>query len=137
VPIGSTELPGLGLTLGLAITDADANEMGVSVVDGGGLVDTARLRPGDEARVGDVLIAFEGFDAWVTFVSRRDPGLPLLLAGGIGLCVSLAVAFWIPRRRVSIRPRAAGGLAVVLRGERLDRPADEVARLVSAFGGPL
>jgi hypothetical protein len=135
VPVGSAQLPGLGLTLGLAITDAEANEMGVSVVDGGGLVDTARLRPGDETRVGDVLISFEGFDAWVTFVSRRDPGLPLLLAGGTGLCVSLAVAFWLPRRRVTIRPRAAGGLALVLRGERFDRPADEVARLVTRLGG--
>jgi hypothetical protein len=62
-------------------------------------------------------------------MSRRDPGLPLLLAGGIGLCAALAAAFWLPRRRASIRPHA-GGLSIVLRGERFDRPADELSRLL-------
>ena len=134
VAVGSAELAGLGLTLGLAIVDADANELGVSVIDGGGVVDAARLLPGEEARIGDVQVAFGGFDAWVTFLSRRDPGLPILLAGGIGLCATLAVAFWLPRRRVSIRPRAAGGLSLTLRGERFDRPADELARIVARLG---
>ena len=127
-PVGAAELPSLGLTLGLALTDAAANELGVSVVDGGGLVDSARLHPGQGARLGSVEITFERFDTWVTFLARSDPGLPILLAAGIALCVSLAVAFWLPRRRVTIRP-GADGLALVLRGERFDRPSDELRRL--------
>jgi hypothetical protein len=126
VPVGSAELPSLGLTLGMAI--ADGGELGVSVIDGGGLVDSALLGPGDEVRIGDVEVAFGGFDAWVTFMSRRDPGLPLLLASGLALCASLAIVFWLPRRRVSVRPQP-GGLVVVLRGERFDRPTDELERL--------
>lgn len=131
--VGSAELPSLGLTLGLAIADASANELGVSLLDGGGLVDVARLGPGETARLGEVEIAFGGFDAWVTLMSRRDPGLGLLLAGGIGLCATLAVAFWLPRRRVTVRPRG-GDLAIVLRGERFDRPADELERIVRGWG---
>lgn len=133
--VGSAELPSLGLTLGLAIADASANELGVSLLDGSGLVDVARLGPGGTARLGDVEVAFGGFDAWVTLMARRDPGLGLLLAGGIGLCVTLAVAFWLPRRRVTVRPRA-GDLAIVLRGERFDRPADELERIVRGWGAP-
>jgi hypothetical protein len=127
-PVGSAELPGLGLTLGLALSDATANELGVSVVGGGGLVDSARLHPGDSARLGDVEVTFERFDTWVTFLARNDPGLPILLAAGIALCASLAIAFWLPRRRVTIRPRA-GRLELVLRGERFDRTSDELRRL--------
>ncbi|HEY6607835.1 MAG TPA: cytochrome c biogenesis protein ResB [Candidatus Limnocylindria bacterium] len=134
VAVGSAELPTLGLTLGMAI--AGDGELGVSVIDGGGLVDSAVLRPGDEIRIGDVEVAFDGFDAWVTFMSRRDPGLPLLLVSGIALCAALAIAFWLPRRRVSLRPHP-GGLALVLRGERFDRPTDELERLgVLASNGP-
>jgi cytochrome c biogenesis protein len=128
VPVGSTELPTAGVRLGLALTDAGSNELGVSVVATGGLVDSVRLVPGDAARVGDLHVALAGFDAWVTFLSRRDPGLPVLFAGAAALCVAVAVGFWLPRRRVTIRPRGAG-LQVLLRGERLDRPADEVDRL--------
>jgi len=134
VPVGSAELPSVGLTLGLAITDADANELGVSVVDSSGLVDSARLRPGQDARIGDVAVALEGFDAWVTFLSRRDPGLGVLFAGAALLCGSLAVAFWLPRRRLTIRPRA-NDLGLFLRGERFDRPADELARLLERLRG--
>lgn len=127
-PVGSAELPTAGVTLGLALADAAANELGVSVVGGGGPVDTARLRPGDEARLGNVVVRFDGFDAWVTFLSRRDPGLGLVLGGATLLCVSLAVSFWLPRRRLTVRPDA-GGLRLVLRGERFDRPAAELDRL--------
>ena len=42
---GAAELPTAGVTLGLALTDADRNELGVSVVGTGGLVDSARLAP--------------------------------------------------------------------------------------------
>ncbi len=128
-PVGAAVLPSVGLTLGLAITDSAANELGLSVVDGSGLVDTIRLRPGEEARVGDLVVRFDGFDAWVTFLSRTDPGLGILVASGAALCGSLAVAMWLPRRRVTVRPRA-DGLDVVLRGERFDRPVHELDRLV-------
>ena len=127
-PVGSAALPTAGVTLGLAITDADANELGVSVVGDTGLVDSARLRPGDAVRIGDLEVALTGFDAWVTFLSRRDPGLLVLFAGATLLCVTLAVAFWLPRRRLTIRP-ARDGLRLVLRGERFDRPTDELERL--------
>jgi cytochrome c biogenesis protein len=135
VAVGSAELPTLGLTLGLALTDADANELGVSVVGAsGGLVDSARLHPGEDARIGDLEVALEGFDAWVTFVSRRDPGLGVLFGGAVLLCGSLAVAFWLPRRRLTIRSRA-NDLGIVLRGERFDRPADELGRLLERLRG--
>lgn len=130
VPVGSTELPTQGLTLGLAVTDAAANEIGVSAVSAGGLVDTARLRPGESARIGDLEVELAGFDAWVTFLSRRDPGLLVLFGGAAALCASLAVAFWLPRRRVTVRPvPATGELELILRGERFDRPTDELDRL--------
>ena len=132
-PVGSAELPTAGVTLGLALADAAANELGVSLVGAGGLVDTTRLQPGEEARVGDLVVRFEGFDAWVTFLSRRDPGLGVLFAGAAILCVSLAVTFWLPRRRVTVRPDA-GGARIVLRGERFDRPAAELERLTERLG---
>jgi len=132
-PVGAAELPTAGVTLGLALADAAANELGVSAVGAVGLVDTARLRPGEEARLGDVVVRFEGFDAWVTFLSRRDPGLAVVFAGAALLCTSLAVTFWLPRRRLTVRPDA-GGARVVLRGERFDRPATELGRLVERLG---
>ncbi len=135
VPAGSSELPSVGLTLGLALTDAASNELGVSAVDASGLVDSARLRPGDEQRIGDLLVSLDGFEAWVTFLSRRDPGLPVMLAGGILLSACLVVAFWLPRRRLTLRSRA-GGMHLVLRGERFDRPTDELERLVAALSVP-
>ena len=133
VPVGSAELPTAGVTLGLALTDAGSNELGVSVVDGDGLVDSARLLPGDAVRIGGVQVELSGFDAWVTFMSRRDPGLLVLFGGAAALCVSLAVAFWLPRRRLTVRPSAAG-LELLLRGERFDRPVDELERLGRLLG---
>lgn len=132
VPVGSVTLPTVGASLGLALTDSAANELGVSLVEADGLVDTARLTPGREERLGDVLVRLEAFDAWVTFLSRRDPGLGVLFAGAALLCAALAVAFWLPRRRVTVRP-AASGATLVLRGERFDRPGDELDRLHRAL----
>ncbi len=134
-PVGSADLPSSGVTLGLAITDADANELGVSVVGAEGLIDSARLRPGDQARIGDLNLELGGFDAWVTFLSRRDPGLLVLFSGAAMLSTSLAVAFWVPRRRVTVRP-TPDGLRLVLRGERFDHPADELARLRRRLSSP-
>ena len=93
------------------------------------------LLPGEAARIGDLEVRFDGFDAWVTFLSRSDPGLWILFGGGALLVVTLAVAFWLPRRRVTIRPAPAGGVRLVLRGERFDRPTDELARLTERLGG--
>jgi hypothetical protein len=134
-PVGSTELPTAGVTLGLAVTDAARNELGVSVVGAGGLVDSIRLLPGEQMRVGDLRVALTGFDAWVTFLSRRDPGLLVLFAGAAALCGALAVGFWLPRRRVTVRSRG-GELELLLRGERFDRPSDELERLARMLGAP-
>ena len=134
-PVGTAELPTAGVTVGLALTDAESNELGVSVVGRSGPVDAARLRPGESIRVGDVRVELAGFDAWVTFMSRRDPGLPVLFAGAGLLCASLVAGFWLPRRRVTIRP-AGGELSVLLRGDRFDRPADELARLAGRLASP-
>jgi cytochrome c biogenesis protein ResB len=129
-PVGSAELATAGLTLGLVLVDADANRLGISAVAADGLVDTAQLVPGEAVRVGDVVVELRGFDAWVTFLSRRDPGLAVLFAGAGLLSASLAVAFWLPRRRVTVRSsRAGAGLQVALRGERFDRADDELRRL--------
>jgi hypothetical protein len=128
-PAGTAELPTEGVTLGLVLTDPETNELGLSVVGRSGLLDVVRLRPGEAVRAGDVRIELGGFDAWVTFMSRRDPGLAILFTGAGLLCASLAVGFWLPRRRLTISPIAGGELRLVLRGERFDRPADELARL--------
>ena len=133
LPVGSVSLPTSRVSLGLVLTDADAGELGLSLVGADGLVDTVRLRIGEERRLGIVIVELAGFDAWVTFLSRRDPGL-LILFGGAGLlCASLAVAFWLPRRRVTVRP-VAGGATLILRGERFDRPAEELERLRRVLG---
>ena len=130
-PFGVAELPAAGLTLGLALVDADANELGVSVAGESGVIDVARLRPGDEVRIGDVLVTLDAFTAWVTFLSRSDPGTAILLTGAGLLPVCLAVAFWFPRRRLAIR-WADGSTRIVLRGERNEHPTAELARVRSA-----
>ena len=135
VPVGAAELPSIGLVLGLALTDPAANELGVSVIDGSGLVDAVRLRPGESARVGDLDVSHAGVVAWVTLLSRSDPGMPLLFGGAALLAGTLTVALWLPRRRVTIRPLGSGGVRLALRGERLDRPGDELARLAERLGG--
>ena len=128
VPVGSASLPTAGLTLGLSLADAATNELGLTALSADGVADRARLRPGQEARLGDVIVRLEGFDAWVTFLSRRDPGLVVLFAGAGVLCAALAVGLWLPRRRVTVRPSGAG-TAVLLRGELFDRPGEELERV--------
>jgi cytochrome c biogenesis protein ResB len=127
-PFGLVELPAAGLTLGLALVDPEANELAVSVAGTTGVIDVAHLRPGDEVRVGDLLVGLEGFSAWVTFLSRSDPGLGILFAGAGLLTASLAAAFWFPRRRLALR-WSDGSVRIALRGERADRPRRELARV--------
>lgn len=136
VPVGSAELPTAGVTLGLALVDAGAaNLLGVSAVGADGLVEVSRIGVGESARVGNLIVEVRGFDAWVTFLSRRDPGLLVLFSGAGLLVASLAVGFWLPRRRVTVRPTAGGdALGIHLRGERFDRPSDELARLRTVLG---
>ena len=105
-PVGSTELPTAGVTLGLAITDAARNELGVSVVGADGLVDSARLVPGEELRVGDLRVALVGFDSWVTFLSRRDPGLPAPSEGKVPKSSA--------QRSSTRRPTGSGPLSATL-----------------------
>jgi cytochrome c biogenesis protein ResB len=136
MPGAFAELPTAGMTLGLTLVDADANELGVTASDGSGVVDSVRLRPGDERRVGSVTVRLVGFDAYLTFLSRRDPGMGILFGGAALLVGCLAVALWLPRRRMTLRT-ADGGLRLILRGERFDRPDGELAKLVAMLADAL
>jgi len=95
-----------------------------------------RLRPGEELRLGSVQVRLVGFDAYLTFLSRRDPAMGILFVGAGLLVACLAVALWLPRRRVTVRT-VAGGLRLLLRGERFDQPDGELSllrqRLASAL----
>jgi hypothetical protein len=124
---GSIDLPTADAVLGLVLAD-DGGTLGVSLVDARGSRSTAALLPNQRVRVGSVFVELVGYDAWVTLMSRRDPGGGLIVAGAALLCLSLAAGLWMPRRRVSVRPSPTG-LRIVLRGERFDRPAAELARL--------
>ncbi|HYM53709.1 MAG TPA: cytochrome c biogenesis protein ResB [Candidatus Dormibacteraeota bacterium] len=127
-PAAFAELPTAGLTLGLTLVDPIANELAVGVAGGSGLLDAVRLRPGDQERVGSVIVRHAGFEAYVTFLSRRDPGMGVLFAGAAVLILTLAVALWLPRRRATLLVTPQG-LRLSLRGERLDRPTTELADL--------
>lgn len=135
-PAAFAELPTAGLTLGLTLVDAEANELGVTASDGGGVIDRVRLRPGDELRLGSVTVRLDGFDAYLTFLSRRDPGMGLLFGGAALLVACLAVALWLPRRRMTVRV-ADGALRILLRGERFDRPESELAALAERLAASL
>jgi cytochrome c biogenesis protein ResB len=127
-PFGLLELPALDATLGVSLLSAERNEVALTAVGRDGVVQRARLVPGDEVRIGEATVTLGGFGAWVTFASRSDPGIGLLFAGASLLVLSLAVAFWLPRRRLSLR-WTKGALRLVLRGDRFDRPAAELETL--------
>jgi cytochrome c biogenesis protein ResB len=135
-PAAFAELPTAGVTLGLTLIDADANLLGVTASDAGGVIDTVRLRPGAEERLGSVRMRLTGFEAYLTFLSRRDPAMGILFGGATLLVACLAVALWLPRRRMTLRP-VDGGLLLLLRGERFDRPDAELARLTSRLADAL
>lgn len=127
-PSAFAELPTAGVTLGLTLLDADANRLAVTASTPGGVVDSAHLRPGDAVRLGSLDVELIGFDAYLTFLSRRDPGMGLLFAGAGLLIACLAVSLWLPRRRLTVRA-GDGSLRLLLRGERFDRPEGELASL--------
>jgi cytochrome c biogenesis protein len=135
-PAAFVDLPTAGLTLGLSLIDAAANQLTVTAADAGGVLDSVLLTPGRELRIGPVVVRLDRFDAYLTFLSRRDPGIGILFAGAALLVASLAVAFWLPRRRVTLRPVPAG-LRLTLRGERFDRPEGELERLRARLAGAI
>lgn len=131
-PAGTLELPSVGAGVAIVLADAASNTVAVSAGPAGRAADAVLLRPGETRRVGEVEVRLGTFSSWVTFLARRDPGLPILVAGGAALCLCLAAVFWLPRRRLTVRP-AAGVLRLVLRGGRFDQPAAELERLRAAL----
>jgi cytochrome c biogenesis protein len=134
LPSAFAELPAAGTTLGVTLIDPPSNMVEVAAATAAGRQDAARLRPGDEQRVGGVIVRLDGFDAYVTFLSRRDPGMVLLFGGAGLLSICLAISFWLPRRRLSLRPEGEA-LRLALRGERFDRPEGELERLRKIIQG--
>ena len=134
-PTGSrapfVELPQLATTIGVEIVDAEANTVqAIAANDTGRIVGSAVVGPGERVRVGPAVVTLNGFSSYVTFLSRRDPGVLVLFAGAGLLVVSLAAAFYLPRRRIDVRPMP-GGLRLRLRGERFDQPRAELERLAA------
>jgi hypothetical protein len=134
-PATLVELPSVGGALALVLVDGAANTLAVSAAGAGTPADATLLRPGDTARLGSLRVRLDGFTSWVTFASRRDPGMGLLFAGAALLSLCLAVVLWLPRRRISVH-RAGEGLRIVLRGERFDAPAAELERVRRALAAP-
>lgn len=127
-PSAFAELPTAGVTLGLTLLDADANQLRVTASTASGVVDRVQLRPGEQVRLGSLAVELIGFDAYLTFLSRRDPGMGVLFVGAALLVACLAVALWLPRRRLTVRA-GDGVLRLLLRGERFDHPDGELAAL--------
>ncbi len=130
------ELPALGVTLGAVLDDAAANRLRVIAARGAEVLESVVLQPGERLRVGPTWVTLRRFDAYVTFVSRRDPGMAVLFAGGGLLVASLALALYFPRRRVSV-VAAGDRLRLALRAERFDDPGPELKRLADDLAGRL
>ncbi|MEO7295355.1 MAG: cytochrome c biogenesis protein ResB [Candidatus Limnocylindria bacterium] len=124
------ELPSLGTTLGVSLADAESNQVRLIAADQRGMSDTVVLGPAEGRRLGPTQVTLRGFAAYVTFLSRSDPGVVILFAGGFLLVGSQAVAFYLPRRRLDLRA-ADGGLVVRVRGERFDDVRAELRRISS------
>ena len=123
------ELHSVGQSIGLQLLDDGSNRLEVRLADEGGLVDAATLLPGETRRLGALEVRHAGLDAYVTFLSRRDPGMALLFGGAVLSTVALAVAFWLPRRRATLS-LVPGGLRVAVRGERFQPAEMELERIV-------
>jgi len=124
------ELPSLGTTIGVSLADAATNQARLIAADQRGVSDTVVLSPGERRRLGRTQITLRGFAAYVTFLSRRDPGMGVLFAGGFLLAGAQAVAFYLPRRRLDLRA-ADGKLLLRVRGERFDDVRPELQRIAN------
>ncbi len=122
------QLPALGTTLGVALADAAANTLRITAAGDAGIIDATMLRPGEERRLGDAVVRLIGFTSYVTFLSRSDPGMPVLFAGAGLLTASFVGAFYFPRRRVNVLV-GEGRLRIRVRGERFDEPRHELDRI--------
>lgn len=129
-------LPTLGVTLGVSLLDPATNTLRITAADANGVLDSATLLGGGRARVGPVEVSVLELTAYVTFLSRRDPGMAILFAGAGLLVASLATALWLPRRRITLR-YAEGSLRILLRGGRLDDPRPELDRLQARLAAAL
>ena len=124
------ELPQLDMVIGLDIADAAANTLAaVGANASGRTIETAVIKPGERRRLGQTIVVLDRFGSYVTFMSRRDPGVLVLFAGAALLSASLAAAFYWPRRHVDLAPAPDGGLRFRMRGERFDDPRQEYERL--------
>ncbi|MBA3689555.1 MAG: cytochrome c biogenesis protein ResB [Chloroflexi bacterium] len=130
------ELPALGVTLGAVLDDAATNRLRVIAARGAEVLESVVLQPGERLRVGPTWVTVRRFGAYVTFVSRRDPGMAVLFAGGGLLVASLALALYFPRRRVSV-VAAGDRLRLALRAERFDNPSAELKRLADDLAARL
>lgn len=130
------ELPALGITLGAVLEDAAANRLRVTAARGPEVLESVVLVPGERQRIGPTWVTVRSYGAYVTFLSRRDPGMAVLFGGGGLLVSSLAVALYLPRRRVSVVV-AGDRLRVAVRGERFEDPAAELAQLADDVVGRL
>lgn len=123
------DLPQLNVTIGLDVADARSNTLAAVVADDESrILATAVIGPGERARLGPTTIELDRFSSYVTFMSRRDPGVLVLFAGAGLLSASLAAAFYWPRRRLDLAS-VPGGLRLRIRSERFDDARPELKRL--------
>jgi cytochrome c biogenesis protein ResB len=123
------ELPSVGQSIGVQLLDDGSNRLEMRLADAGGLIDAATLLPGETRRLGSLDVHHAGLDAYVTFLSRQDPGIALLFAGAALCTLALAVAFWLPRRRATLSV-SPGTLRVAVRGERFQPAGGELERIL-------
>ena len=104
----------------------------------GGAVDTAMLRPGDEAELvrGSLTVEFADLGYWSGLQVSHQPGRGLLLLGGILVLAGLIPSLYSYRRRmwVDVQPHADGS-EVTVAGVALQRKAafsDEYATIADA-----
>jgi len=132
------ELPQLNMVIGLDIADAAANTLAaVAATESGRTIATAVINPGDPTRLGQTIVVVDRFASYVTFMSRRDPGVLVLFAGATLLSASLAAAFYWPRRQVDLAPAPGGGLRLRIRRDRFDDPRQELERLHRRLSRPV
>lgn len=127
------ELPQLGATVGFEITDAATNTLAaIGAEESGRLIGSVQMQPGDQARLGQAVLRLGRFGSYVSFMSRRDPGVFVVFGGAALMCATLAAAFYWPRRRIDLAP-TADGLRLRMRPDRFDDASREFERLRTAI----